>query len=248
MTQVSLETSNKQPSSATRLVAQHFTDSIDMDMYDEKGTCCFCGTTDNGCSSEDAISHKYFTDYDLIQEDTGHVCWACAYCMSQKSLKNGHWIATADEYVGISTSDLRDEFERLRNEVYSTPLAVHLSENPIQSEHAYLWTPVVHSTSPLALDYAGQSVTVEWQVFDSLLEAVEDLRWHGFRLDDIRSGEPRLKDLDSIGIRQYSQVNSVVDPYRRTALLEVAITLSRPAKEQNRDETVDGNTTLSNYV
>lgn len=242
------ENTNRDDPAATYLVAKHFDGDVNSEQFDVTGTCCFCGTTDAGQSASETINHTYFTDYDLIHEDTGHVCWACSYCMSQKSLKNGHWIATLEEYISVSTGDLREEFGKLRDGVYSPPLAVHLSANPIQSEHAYLWTPVAHSTSPLKLDYAGQIVMIEWPEFNRVLRAVEDFRWHGFRLDDIRGDEPRIRDLDSLGIPEYRRVNEIVDPYRSTALLEVAITLSRPAKEQNRDETTNGNTTLSKYV
>jgi len=206
---------------------------------DSTGECCFCGCDSDGLPAEDAISYDYFTDFDLMQSDTGHVCTACAYCMSNRSLKSGHWIATPDTYESPSTGDLPDAFTRLRDGEYSTPAAIHISENPIRSEHAYLWTKPNNDLPPLTLTYSRQTVRTDFTTLFDLVQAVEDLRWHGFRLDDIRSGEPRVSDVSSIGRETYRLIDSIIDEYRRTPLLEVAITLSQSKSDQTRDDGVD---------
>lgn len=214
----------------------------------DDGTCCFCGHHGPGHPASEAISHTYFSDYDLMQADTGHVCAACAYCMSQRSLKNGHWIAASNRYDSISTGDLPEYFEQLRDGAYEPPVAVHLTSSPIQSFHAYLWTPVQERTEPVVLDFDRETVRFEWDEFDTLLAAVEDCRWHGFTLDEVRSGEPRVQNLDSIGIESYQRVDAVIDPHRRSPLLEVAITLSRSASDQDRGDLPDGALKLDTHA
>ena len=218
---------------ATHLLARHHADPSQQDDYkDDDGECCFCGVKGAGLPASEAINHTYFSDYDLMQANTGHVCAACSYCMDTRALKNGHWIASASEYASISTGNLPEYFDRLRDGEYETPLAVHLSENPIRSEHAYLWTPIVHETAPLTLDYAGKTVELDWTEYDRVLEAVEELRWHGFRGDDIRSGEPRVRDLQSVGRDRYRTLDARLNPHRGTPLLDVAWTLSRSRDDQ----------------
>ncbi len=229
------------PPSATHLLFRHHADGEDHDGFrTESGTCCFCRHTGTGVPVDDAINHTYFSDYNLMEQDTGHVCTACAYCMDQRGLKQGHWIASAHQQKSVSTGDLLEEFRDIRDGAYDPPLAVHVSENPIRSEHAYLWTPVVTSTSPLVLSYARQTVRVNWDEFADLLTAVEELRWYGFRGDDIRSGEPRVRDLTRVGKDRYRELDSIIDPHRGTGFLEVVWTLSRSKDDQpSPPETAD---------
>lgn len=224
---------NQQTPSATQLLYRHHADEGGNDVEGESGTCCFCGHDGPGVSVDDAINHDYFSDYNLMTADTGHVCAACAYCMGQRGLKQGHWVASADTYESVSTGDLPEIFQQVRADGFDTPLALHVSENPIRSEHAYLWTPVVHSTDPLVVTYGKQTVSVDWREFDTLLAAVEELRWHGFRGDDIRSGEPRVRDLESIGTDRYGELDHVIEPHRGTPFLEVVWTLSRSKDDQD---------------
>lgn len=220
--------------SATHLLYRQHADGGDRDdVSGECRTCCFCGHDGPGVSADDAINHDYFSDYNLMRADTGDVCAACAYCMGQRSLKQGHWVASDDQYESVSTGDLPELFQQIRAGEYSTPLAVHVSENPIRSEHAYLWTPVVYSTDPLTVTYGKQTVSIDWHEFDTLLAAVEELRWHGFRGADIRSGEPRVRNLESVGKDRYRKLNHILDPYRGTAFLDVVWTLSRGKDDQS---------------
>lgn len=221
--------------SATRLIYETEADGDEYAKTD--GQCCFCGRRDRGVTTETAINRDYFTDDSLMREPgTGHVCRACAYCMSDKTYKNGHWIATPDTYETVTTGDLARLFEDIRRGEYATPFAVHVSENPIQSEHAYLWTPVTVTQHCSAVSYGRQTVSVEWPVLDEVVAAIEDLRWCGARLDDIRSGEYRVSTIDRLGIDDYRRTDAVVEPHRRTAFLELAITLSRGASDQDRDD------------
>jgi len=242
------DTRTDAPAATHLIYRQHADDEARSEVEETDGACCFCGHTGPGRPASEAISHKYFSDYDLMQTDTDHVCAACAYCMSQRSLKNGHWIAAANRYDSISTGDLPEHFKDLRDGAYEPPVAVHLTSSPIQSFHSYLWTPINHSIAPLVLDFDRETARLSWDDYDELLEAVEDLRWHGFTLKEIRSGEPRLSNLQSVGREQWNAVNEVIEPHRRTPELEAIITLSRAADDQDRDETTDGNTTLTKYV
>lgn len=242
------ETRPDAPAATHLLYRNHADEQGRSDVEEDDGMCCFCGHHGPGLPASEAISHKYFSDYDLMQTDTGHVCAACAYCMNQRSLKNGHWIAAANRYDGISTGDLPEYFEKLRDGAYEPPVAVHLTSSPIQSFHAYLWTPVQERTAPIVLDFDRETVRFEWDEFDVLLAAVEDFRWHGFTLDEIRSGEPRVQNLDRIGIERYQRVDAVIDPHRRSPLLEVAITLSQSASDQGRGDLPDGTLKLDTHV
>ncbi len=219
--------------SATHLIASNHADDGDLDDYAEsRGTCCFCGDERVGIGVDDAVSHKYFSDYPLMWADTGHVCQFCAYCMNNRGLKQGHWIATPTEHRSVSTGDLLDTFDSIREGQLDTPIAVHVSENPIRSEHAYIWTPVSEGAEPLQLSYARETLELRWSTFDDVFEAIEELRWHGFRGDDIRSGEPRVDDLASVGRDRYRELEAAIKPHRGTPLLEVAWTLSRAQDDQ----------------
>lgn len=216
--------------SATRLIYR----SHDVGEFEDthEGVCSFCGHSGVCVGVEDAVSQKYFSDYDLMDSDTGEVCVACAFCMSQRSLKQGHWLVDQEHYESVSTGDLVDLFDRLRAGEMTPPVAVHISENPIRSEHAYLWTPVVADPTVLDVTYGRQRVRFEWETFETLLDAVEELRWHGFRGDDIRSGEPRVRDLEDIGTGRYRDVDRIIEPHRGTALLDLVWTVSRSRDDQ----------------
>lgn len=223
----------EEPPSATHLIAENH-EGADLDEYSHReGICYFCGHIGPGMLAEDVISEDYFSDHDLrTRPDSNHVCASCAYCMDHRDVKQGHWIASSSDHRSISTGDLLSEFQRVQDGEYDLPLAVHVSENPIRSEHAYLWTPPTYSTDPLLLTYGRQNVVLQWAEFDQLLSAIEELRWHGFRGDDIRSGEPRVRDLDSVGRERYRTLNERIDPHRGTALFEVAWTVSRSRDDQ----------------
>lgn len=227
------ETPTETVSATTHLVAKAH-EGTPIDNYSERsGACYFCGHDGPGLSAADVISEKYFSDYPLRERpDSDHVCAACAYCMDHRSLKQGHWVATRDQFRSVSTGDLLDVLREIRDGAVDAPLAVHVSANPIRSEHAYLWTPVSDTHAPLRLSYDQQTVSLEWNVFDRLLAAVEELRWHGFRGDDIRSGEPRVRDLASVGPSRYQTIDSRIEPYRGTALLDVVWTASRSKDDQ----------------
>lgn len=224
---------------ATHLLHRHHGD--DAELRDAEGTCCFCLHEGPGANVEDAVSQKYFSDDPLMQSDTGHVCAACAYCMNTRTLKQGHWVAHANGLLQPSTGDLLGVFRDLRGEQYDTPLAIHVTSSPIRSSHAYLWTPVNDTAVPLTVAYDRQTVRIaDWQAFGSLVAAIEDLRLHGFTFDEIRSGEPRVRNLREIGRGTYQERDGVLDPHRRTARLELALTLSRGADDQPRSTIEDG--------
>jgi len=224
--------------SATHLLHRHH--GSGEASYEDHGTCCFCLHEGRGAPVEDAVSQKYFSDDPLMQSETGHVCAACAYCMDTRTLKQGHWLAHADGVQQPSTGDLLDVFRDLRDGEYDTPLAVHVTSSPIRSSHAYLWTPVNVTASPLAVAYDRQTVRIaDWDRFAELLRAIEDLRLHGFTFDELRSGEPRVRNLREIGRKSYQDCADVIEPYRRTPRMELALTLSRSDDDQPRTDLTD---------
>lgn len=218
---------------ATQLIHRHHGDGEGWAR--DTGICCFCLRQAEGASVNDVVSQKYFSDDPVMQSETGHVCESCAHCMNTRSLKQGHWIAHADGYLQPSTGDLLKEFRDLRAGEYDTPLAVHVTSSPIRSSHAYLWTPVNATAVPLTVAYDRQAVRIgDWGRFAALLSAVEDLRLHGFTFDELRSGEPRVGNVREIGRDAYQNRNKTLAPHRRTARLELALTLSRSADDQPR--------------
>ena len=225
----------EKPLAATHLLERHHADSNEWD--EAEGVCCFCLQQSLGTPADDAVSKKYFSDYDMMDADTGHVCAACAYCMNTRTLKQGHWIAHADGVEQPSTGDLLDTFRDLRAGAYDTPLAIHVTSSPIRSSHAYLWTPTNETATPLSIAFDRQTVRVDnWQEFAGLVAAIEDLRLCGFTFDEIRSGEPRVRNLREVGYDQYQECDTVIEPHRRTARLELALTLSRGRDDQPRSE------------
>jgi hypothetical protein len=234
-------TTTKGPPSAAHLIAEKHSGG-DLDEYSEQdGVCYFCGREGIGKTAEEVISDDYFTDYNLRQRpDSDHVCASCAYCMRQRELKQGHWLAHANGYLQPSTGDLLDTFRDLRAGNFNTPLAVHVTSSPIRSSHSYLWTPVNHTTKPLTVAFDRERIRIDdWQAFEELLAAIEDLRLFGFTFDEIKSGEPRVAHLREIGREAYQQRDEVIAPHRWTAWIELALTLSRSADDQPRSELTD---------
>lgn len=225
---------------ATHLIYQHHAAADEAEWAVETGTCCFCLHDGPGAPAADVASQKYFSDDPLMQAETGHVCEACAYCMNTRTLKQGHWLVHADGLRLPSTGDLLDVFRELRAGEYETPLAVHVTSSPIRSSHAYLWTPVNVTRSPFTIAFDRQTVRIaDWDVFAGLLTAIEDLRLHGFTFDEIRHGEPRVRNLREVGRTTYLACDGTIDPHRRTARLELALTLSRSADDQPRNTLTD---------
>lgn len=220
---------------ATHILAES---SGDDEYHEDTGTCCVCGECGRGLHVDDATSKKYFSDDPLLTApETDHVCAACAWTMDQRTYKQGHWVAHADGVKTLSTGDLLTVFRNLRAGWYDPPLAVHVTSSPIRSSHAYLWTPVNQTQLPLTIAFDRQHVRIaDWQSFADLVAAVEDLRLHGFTFDEIRSGDPRVRNLQSIGRAAFTGRDQIIAPHRRTARLELALTLSRSADDQPRTD------------
>lgn len=197
----------------------------DADEFQE-GQCCFCGIDAPGLPTQEAINHTYFNDYAVMRQDTEHVCKFCAACMATRDLKNGHWVVTEDEFVNPSTGDLYDVLDTATSGEYGVPIAVHVSENPIRSEHGYLKTPVSERSDPLQLSYGSSPVRLQWDSFAQLVDDIETLRGAGFRIDDIRSDTPRINDLEQLGADQYRELDTRIDPARGSLLFELALMVS----------------------
>jgi hypothetical protein len=211
------------------------------DYREQTGRCCFCGSHAPGQHVDDATSADYFSDDPLLAiPSSDHVCAACAWAFDQREYQQGHWLAHPGGVETPSTGDLRRVFTQLRAGALQLPLAVHVTSSPIRSSHSYLWTPINVTQRPLTVAYDRQQVRIDdWQAFASLVGAVEDLRLHGFTFDELRSGEPRTRNVAGIGIETYRDRNAVIDPHRRTARLELALTLSRSADDQPRTDLTD---------
>jgi len=238
-------TTREPPSVTHYLATNHNGDTVE-EYSEVTGDCYFCGHSGLGLPATAAINEQYFSDHPLRNvPQSDMVCAYCAYCMDHRDLKQGHWVVTTNEFRRVSTGDLLGVLRDIRDGELTPPLGVHVSENPIRSEHAYLWTPVVHSAAPLLLTYGRESVLLEWDKFDRLLNAVEELRWYGFRGDDIRSQEPRVRDLAAVGADRYWTLNERIKPHRGTPFFEVVWTVSRSKDDQPqppRSATHDDNT------
>ncbi|QCC57264.1 hypothetical protein [Natrinema thermotolerans] len=222
------------PPAPTRFIARnHDGPNPEAEYGETDGECCFCGHVGPGQDPSEPINYDYFNDDDLMQAATGHVCACCAYCMQEaRGIKIGHWLATADTYQRVSTGDLLETIQAIGEGEYDPPLALYIAKRANISQHSYLWTPIAHSTDPLTFAYARRTVTIGLAELFELVAAVECLRWHGFRLDDIRAGRPRVADLGSIGRELYQRADAVIAPHRETATLEAALTLSRAKDDQ----------------
>lgn len=229
------------PPSSTHLLAA--TDDVPAEYRGQDGVCCFCGVESEGVDVEVATSEKYFSDDPLLEQPTSdHVCFRCAWVMDQRTFKQGHWLVHADGVKSPSTGDLLATFRQLRSGEFDPPLAVHVTSSPIRSSHAYLWTPVNETAKPLTVAFDREKVRIgQWDTFEGLVAAVEDLRLHDFTFDEIKSGEPRVANLRKIGREGYWTRDRIIDPHRWTAWIELALTLSRGADDQPRDELTDHN-------
>lgn len=236
-----LQSADGPPPSATHLLAS--TGEIPDDYRTKNGVCCFCGIESPGQHVEEATSKKYFSDDPLLTEPASdHACESCAWTMGQRTFKQGHWIAHQDGVETPSTGDLLGLFRRLRTGEFEPPLAVHVTSSPIRSSHSYLWTPINQTPEPLTVAFDRETVRIQdWSVLDDLVAAIEDFRLHGFTFDELRSGEPRVRNLREIGRERYSERDAVIDPHRRTAWLDLALTLSRSADDQSRTDLTDHN-------
>lgn len=146
--------------------------------------------------------------------------------MDTRSLKTGHWYASKDTYSSFSTGDLYEVLEKAANGELVSPLALHVSPNPIKAMHAYLWVPIIDSADPLTVSYGEQKVQFDWDTFEQLVEDIETLRGNGFRVKDVRSGEPRVKDLEKVGMEEYREIEDRLEQYRGSSLFELALTAS----------------------
>ena len=217
----------------------------DLDTYAEKdGTCAFCLRSGAGQATADALNHDYFTDYGCMEQDTGHVCTQCVFCIANKNvsgtnIKNGHWFVNENRFISVSSGDLLEFMQDIVAGSYETPFAFHVSDNPIRSEHAYLWTPVAFDTTVFPASFGKQTVLIDWDRFVKMVDAVEELRYYGFRLDDIRADEPTVKALQKVGRDRYRELAGNLERYRGSTLFELAITVSRGKTDQTDKEYVN---------
>ena len=196
---------------------------------EQEGKCCFCGLEQAGVPTSQAISQEYFSDTELIQSDTGHVCRFCAFCMDHRELKQGHWLVTEDEYVGFQSGEIFNKLRAVAEGEFSLPVAIHVSRNPIKAEHAYLWTPVMISSERLRVSYGKAQVAFRWPELEQIVELVEELRAAGFRLDDIRKGSPRQQDLMEVGLDRYREIESCLSRWRGSLVFELGLDASSSA-------------------
>jgi len=147
--------------------------------------------------------------------------------MNTRSLKTGHWLATEDRYRSFSTGDIFQVLEQVAEGKYSEPLSVHISDNPIKAQHSYLWCPVMENSSSLVVSYGDQVVRFDWTEFEQLVDNIETLRGAGFRVKDIKSGEPRVGDLEDIGLEEYRKIEDRLREYRGSNLFKLALTASK---------------------
>jgi len=208
--------------------------------------CSFCGATTNARPATDVINYTYFNDHPLMRADTGYICIHCTYCMNTNTLKRGHWLVTKSQLLQPSTGELYTTITELANNGYEAPLAFHVSANPIRSEHAYLWTPLSLQTEPVSLDYDGNTIHTDLDTLLDITHGVEILRRNGFRIDDIRTGEHRVRNIDRLGGTTYRELTSFLDRYRGSPRFELAVTISRSGSDQPSDA-VTPDTLLSKY-
>jgi hypothetical protein len=201
-----------------------------------EGKCCFCSYEGKVLDSGEVINNRYFNNNDLKDGSTGDICSACAYCMNNKPLKNGHWIVNEYKYNSISTSELYDILCDIELGKIETPFAFHVSKNPILSEHGYLYTPVCYSKENIIFDYNGTRIRSHIDEIMKILDAVEILRYHKFRLDEIRTGRANISNIESVGMAPYQSINTYLDDFRTTALLEFVIKTSRSRSDQSKTE------------
>lgn len=234
-----MQSTTGEQTETTHLLAE--TGDVSAGYRDGNGVCCFCGIESEGINVEDATSEDYFSDDPLLSvPSSDHVCSSCAWVMDQRTFKQGHWIVHAAGVETPSTGDLLEQFRRLRDGEFDPPLAVHVTSSPIRSSHAYLWTPVNHRQKPLTIAFDRERIRIDdWQAFEELLAAIEDLRLFGFTFDEIKSGEPRVAHLREIGREGYRERDVIIEPHRWTAWIELALTLSRSADDQPRSELTD---------
>lgn len=220
-----MQGANEIPSATNLIAANH--DEKRREYADEEGICCFCLSEEKGVPTEDAINHEYFNDYDLMKSQTGHVCSSCAMCMNEgREFKNGSWVATENEFNQFSTGDIKQTIRDIAEGEYDTPYALHVAESPMLSEHAYLWTPISHSTGTITLDFSRRTVTVSHEEFFELIDRVETLRGEGFRLDDIRHLGGRIRDIQNLGKDEYLDQVAALEPYHKSPLFELALKAS----------------------
>jgi len=212
---------------ATHLIATNHLERR-AEYEEQNGVCGFCGAEDGGVHIEEAVSHDYFTDDDIMNDKTAeHVCAACDMCMNEgREFKNGSWLATPNQYLSFSTGEIKDVIRNVTHGEYETPLAVHVAESPMRSEHAYLWTPTNESYNPLSVDFSRQTVRVERDEFFRLVDVVEEMRAAGFRLDDLRHDAARMRDIEGLGRSRYEELRDEIEPYRQTALFELVLKAS----------------------
>jgi hypothetical protein len=223
------------------MMAQCHADSNDADSLDayseQDGECCFCGRDEPGVPAGDHLNYQYFTDFQAMQADTGHVCRNCAYCMKQRSLRTGSWFVNADRFNKVSTGDLLQRFHDIAAGDYDAPFAFRITPAPIKSQHAYLWTPVAHDTSTFPVSFGKRQLSVNWGTLAQVVAAIEELRANRFRLDDIRHDQPRVNALQELGRDRYNAVNQFLQRHRGSTLFELAITISRD--EDDQDDLLD---------
>lgn len=230
----------------TRLLHEHDSDDTPSNDDTVVEPCSFCGVATDARLATDVINYNYFNDHPLMRADTGYVCIHCAYCMGTNDLKRGHWLVTEDTFLQPSTGDLYALLDNLASNAYEPPLALHVSANPIRSEHAYIWTPVSLQTDPLTLDYDGHRIHTDLNTLFDIIHGIEILRRHGFRVDDIRTGQHRVRDIESLGVTTYRQLTNFLDRYRGAPRFDLALTVSRSESDQPSDA-VTPSTLLDKY-
>jgi len=233
------------PPTPTQLLYEHHADDTRItNTVVER--CSFCGATTDAHPATEVINYTYFNDHPLMRADTGYICIHCAYCMDTNTLKRGHWLVTQKQLLQPSTGDLYTTISKLAIDEYEPPLAFHVSANPIRSEHAYLQTPLSFQTDPVSLDYDGNTIQTDVDTLLDITHSVEILRRNGFRINDIQTGEHRVRDIKRVGSTTYRKLTNFIDRYRGSPRFELAVTISRSDSDQPSDA-VTPDTLLSKY-
>lgn len=84
----------------------------------------------------------------------------------------------------------------------------------------------MENSSSLVVSYGDQIVRFDWTEFEQLVDDIETLRGAGFRVKDVKSGEPRVGDLEKVGRKVHREIEDRLQEYRGSTLFELALTVS----------------------
>ncbi|MFW9872536.1 MAG: hypothetical protein ACFFG0_05485 [Candidatus Thorarchaeota archaeon] len=191
-----------------------------------KGICCFCGDSSLPCLPKNKYIGSNFTNIDYLKNPTlNHICVACAFSL-QREFTRTSFICTESEFIALNRDKLTDTIFNLS---VSIPFICCITTN--YKKHMAFKTKTNNNIDRFYIQFDEIGVILEPKKHKPYFIAIEKLynllhscgvKAKGLKYKDrIKNGEYDLRQIRSIGIKEFYSYENKIKEIRPSVLLNL---------------------------